>query len=128
MLQLGLGFLPLLLGGFIIGWLFGDEDKHTKMKTQVYEKGFERFADQAEEIVTKILEKSRETFGLTLEPAVDAIECSVSILDNLLTQQDKFHEESVSCRDEKKEYLRQTLAELDLLESKLKSLLVFSKQ
>jgi len=125
---IGVGFLPLLLGGFIIGWLFGDEDKHTKMKTQVYEKGFERFADQAEEIVTKILEKSRETFGLTLEPAVDAIECSVSILDNLLTQQDKFHEESVSCRDEKKEYLRQTLAELDLLESKLKSLLVFSKQ
>ena len=98
------------------------------MKTQVYEKGFERFVAQAEEIVTKIVEKSRETFELTLEPAVEAIECSVSILDNLLTQQDKVHEESVSCRDAKKEYLKQTLTELDLLESKMKTFLALPGQ
>jgi hypothetical protein len=129
---IGVGLLPLLLGGliggFVIGWIFGDEDKYTKMKTQVYEKGFERFVAQAEEIVTKIVEKSRETFELTLEPAVEAIECSVSILDNLLTQQDKVHEESVSCRDAKKEYLKQTLTELDLLESKMKTFLALPGQ
>jgi len=124
---IGVGFLPLLVGGFILGWLFGDEDKYTKMKTQVYEKGFDRFADQAEEIITKILDKVRETFEMTLDPAINAIESSVSILDNLLVQQDKIHEESVSDRDAKKEYLGQALAELRLLDSKLKNILMLSE-
>lgn len=122
---IGVGFLPILLGSFIFGWLIGNsEDKYTKMKTQVYEKGFERFADQAGEIIVKILEKARETFALTLTPAVEAIECSILILDNLLDQQDKIHEESVSYRNEKKDYLRQALAELELIESRLKNSLI----
>jgi len=121
---IGVGLLPILLGSLVVGWFLGSsEDKYTKMKTQVYEKGFSRFIDQAEEIFAQIVEKSRETFKLTLEPAVDAIECSVSILDNLLAQQDKIHEESISCRDAKKDYLKRTLAELDVLESRLQGLL-----
>lgn len=124
---IGVGLLPILLGSFVVGWLLGSsEDKYIKMKTQVYEKGFEKFGDQAEEIIAKIIEKVRATFELTLEPAVDAIECSISILDNLLSQQDKIYEESVSNRDAKKEYLRQTLTELDLLELRLKNLLALS--
>lgn len=121
---IGVGLLPILLGSLVVGWFLGGSDnKYVKMKTQVYEKGFERFIAQSESIGEKIFEKTREAFSLTLDPAIEAIECSIVILDNLLIQQEKIYEESVFSRDAKKEYLRQALVELDSVESKLKHLL-----
>ncbi len=126
---IGLGFLPAILAGGAIGALVGlffggdPEVVHNKMKQEVFEKGFKKIDASAEEILNKIVENVETAIYEKAELASNAISSSIEILDNLLEQQEKAHQETLQTRESEKQLIHQKYQQLSQIQDELQVIL-----
>jgi uncharacterized tellurite resistance protein B-like protein/tRNA U34 5-carboxymethylaminomethyl modifying GTPase MnmE/TrmE len=126
---LGFSFFPILLAGAatgaIVGWLFGTdpEELKQKMKQEVYIKGIEKLQESLDQIGEKIAESSIQALEARTDRSSQAIREAISILDQILKQQEIAHQKTVSSNSEKKEFIRIKMTELVDIESRIQSLL-----
>lgn len=126
---IGLGFLPAILAGgaigALVGWFFGEDPEvvHAKMKQEVFEKGFEKVSESADEIFNKICENVATAIYERAKLASDAIQSSIEILDNLLEQQEKVHQETLQMRESEKQWIHQKYQQLSQVQNELQVIL-----
>jgi uncharacterized tellurite resistance protein B-like protein/tRNA U34 5-carboxymethylaminomethyl modifying GTPase MnmE/TrmE len=126
---IGLGFLPAILAGgaigALVGWFFGEDPEviHAKMKQEVFEKGFEKVSESADEVFNKICENVATAIYERARLASDAIQSSIEILDNLLEQQEKAHQETLQMRESEKQWIHQKYQQLSQVQDALQAIL-----
>jgi hypothetical protein len=129
---LGVGLLPLILTGLatgaVIGWLFGSDPEELilKMKQEVYTKGFEKFGGSLDQIGEKISEGAVQAIDSRHDKATNAIQYSISILDENLKKQEIIYLEAVSSHSAKQDFVRLITTELACVESDFRALLTIT--
>lgn len=125
---IGFGFLPALIAGgaigALVGWFFGEsqEEVELKLKTQVFEKGFERLENSAEQIFENICHHIEQALSQRAEIASHAIHSSISMLNRLLEQQEKMYQETLEQRQAEKTRLDQGHQELAQIQHQIETI------
>ncbi|MDZ4873543.1 MAG: hypothetical protein CLLPBCKN_002939 [Chroococcidiopsis cubana SAG 39.79] len=126
----GIGLVPLLLAGgaaaAIGSFIFGgpsEEELHYKAKQQVYDLGFKKFNESAEEIFNKIEENIASVFYNRVEQAEQVIEQLISSHENILEQQNKVHKETLEQREAEKAFISQQRRKLEQLQNEIDAIL-----
>ena len=129
----GIGILPILLAGgaiALIGSFFGinadEENADMKIKQQVYDVGFQKFHESAEEIFERISENIAEVFYTHFRSTSVVILQAILLYENLLEQQEKAYrktqeklEVEKSFISEKQQQLRQIKKQLETISNQI---------
>ncbi|MDJ0516414.1 MAG: hypothetical protein QNJ74_09195 [Trichodesmium sp. MO_231.B1] len=127
---IGLGTVPIFLATEAvarIGSFFGigaySENAEIEVKQQVYDLGFEKFDESAEEIFNRICEKITEVFSNNFESVSTVIEQAISLYENLLEQQEKVNQETQEKIESEKTFISEKQKQLTQLENQLETIL-----
>lgn len=125
----GLGLIPVALAGGAaalgLGWLFGeDQDQiRVQLKQNVFDQGFEKFDESAQEVLDKVGEHIASAFCDRVETASGIIKQAISISENLLEQQEKAHKETLKQREAEKAWIAQKRQELKQVQNNIEAIL-----
>jgi uncharacterized tellurite resistance protein B-like protein/GTPase SAR1 family protein len=125
----GLGLIPIALAGgaaaFGLGWLFGeDKDKvHAQLKQTVYDKSFENFNESTQEIFDKVGGHISSAFANRVEATTRIIEQAISILENLLEQQERVHQETQEQCKTDQAWISQKRQELEQVQRNIEAII-----
>ena len=124
----GIASLPLLAAGAVIGWLLGgnSDEIYSKMKQEVYDKGFEKFCDSLDEVYRKIIDHSVQALNLRFETAIEAMDYSIHILDQLLEKQQSIYQATLESKNAQKRFIQEQYPRLDEIEAQVNSCLKLS--
>lgn len=125
----GLGLIPVALAGGAaalgLGWLFGEDQDavRAQIKQSVFEQGFEKFNESAEQVFDKVCEHIASAFYNRVEAASGVIEQAISLSENLLEQQERLAQETLEQCKAEKSRISQKRQELEQVQSNIEAIL-----
>ncbi|CAN5794193.1 hypothetical protein BH23CYA1_BH23CYA1_07110 [soil metagenome] len=124
----GFGLWPILLTGGIAGaaasWLFGKdvEEMKEELKVEAFNKGIDKFVEASDEILTRITENIESAFDKKAQDFHESASASISILCNLLEQQEGVLKETLAQKEVESVIIQQKKLQLQTIETALESL------
>ncbi len=110
-----------------IGSFFGigaySENAEIEVKQQVYDLGFEKFDESAEEIFNRICENSTEVFYSNCNSVSKVIDKAIFLYENLLEQQEKTNKETKEKLETEKGFISENQQQLTELQNQLQTIL-----
>ena len=125
----GLGLIPVALAGGAaalgLGWLFGEDQDYIRaqIKQSVFEQGFEKFNESAEQVFDKVCEHIASAFYNRVEAASGVIEQAISLSENFLEQQERLAQETLEQCEAEKAWISQKRQELEQVQSNIEAIL-----
>ena len=119
----------LLIGGVaaaIGSLMFGgpsEDELHFKVKQQVYDLGFQKFAEAEQETFNKVSENIALIFDNRVEAASEVIQQAISLYESLLEQQEKAHRKTLEQREAEKAWISQRRNELEQMQKNIEAIL-----
>ncbi len=124
----GVGLWPILLAGGVAGtaisWIFGKDQEQVEeeLKLEAFNKGVEKFVEASDEILTKIVENIENAFDKKAQEFHEAAIASISILCNLLEQQESILQETLAQKEAETGLIQQQNLRLKAIETALDDL------
>lgn len=125
----GLGLIPVALAGGAaalgLGWLFGEDQDAVcaQIKQSVFEQGFEKFNESAEQVFDKVCEHIASAFYNRVEAASGVIEQAISLSENFLEQQERLALETLEQCEAEKSRISQKRQEIEQVQSNIEAIL-----
>ena len=114
----GISMLPIFLAGGAVGaaasFLLSksEEEVQSDLKLEAFNRGIEKFLESSDEIFDKIFENINDDFAERATAFHDAVSATISILSNLLEQQENALKETVTQKELVSEFIQQKRLEL----------------
>ncbi len=124
----GFSIWPVSLAGLaasaFIGWLSSKDPEQIRLelKQETYDKGMEKFFDSVETIFEKLGQSTAEALYSRIDAFHNAASASISILCNLLEQQEKSLQDTLVQKEAETKMIQQKIAKLSEIELALNSL------
>ena len=124
----GVGLWPILLTGSVAGtaisFLFGKDQEQVKkeLKLEALGKGIEKFTEASNEILAKIVENIIIALDKKAEEFHESASTSISILCNLLEQQESMLQETLAQKEAESALIQQKSLQLQAIEKALDDL------
>ena len=124
----GFGLWPILLtggvAGTIVSLIFGKDAEEMKeeLKVEAFNKGIDKFVESSDEILTKLVENIESAFDKKAQDFHRAASASISILSNLLKQQESILQETLTQKEAQSVLIQQKNLQLQAIETALNNL------
>ncbi len=124
----GISMLPIAIAGGVVGAaasLFfskSEEEVQLELKAEAFNKGIENFVESGDKIFDKIFDKIIDNFDERANAFHDAVSAAISILSNLLEQQENALKETVAQKESALAFIQQKRLELAGIEAALDTL------
>jgi GTPase Era involved in 16S rRNA processing/uncharacterized tellurite resistance protein B-like protein len=126
----GLGAVASVIAGAVaalFGFLGGspsDEELDCEIKQKVFDLGFEKFEESADDIFENVCENNiASLFDVRVQFVAESFERAILQCENLIEQQEKAHKESLNERQEKIAWISQKRQELEQLQKNIAAIL-----
>ncbi len=124
----GVGLLPILLIGSVAGtavsWFFSKdiEEMKDEIKEEVFRKGISKFKESSHTIIDKVIKNIEDTFSKRTQDFHKTADASVSILCNLIEQQESILKETLAQKEIESEIIKKKSIQLQAIEIALTNL------
>lgn len=124
----GFGLLPIMLAGGavggVIGMLFSRDEEQMKeeIKQEVFKKSIDEFKEESDQILTKLIKNIENAFDKRAQSFHEGANAYISILSNLLEQQESVLKETLAEKEAGTALIQQKKLQLQAIETTLNNL------
>lgn len=108
----------------MVSWIFGKDKEQVKeeLKLEAFNKGIEKFIEASDEVLDKVVENIENAFHKKAQEFHEAASASISILCNLLEQQESMLQETLAQKEAESALIQQKSLQLQAIETAIDDL------
>lgn len=130
MLFTGIGFFAIIIaslaatiaGSFGLG-MFDVDGLHDKIKTKIFEIGFQKFDESTDKVSEQLHEITHSVFDTKVESASRVIGQAIALYENLIEQHEQAHKETVEEQQTQKAWISEKRQEIEKLKNDIEVIL-----